>query len=42
MFDVIKEILVSKKQFTESNYKILWKALVYKESNLIDSDGSMY
>ena len=27
MFDVIKEILISKKEFTETNYKILQKVL---------------
>ena len=30
------------KEFTENNYKRLQKALVYKENNLIDSDGGMY
>ena len=38
MFNVIKEILISKKEFT----KKLQKALVYIENNLIDSDGGMY
>ena len=42
MFDVVKEILISKKEFTETNYKRLQKALVYIENNLIDSDSSMY
>ena len=42
MFDVIKEILISEKEFTETNYKILQKDLVYIEDNLIDSDGGMY
>ena len=42
MFDVIKEILISEKEFTETNYKRLQKALVYIENNLIDSDGGMY
>ena len=42
MFDVIKETLISEKEFTESNYKRLQKALVYKENNLIDSDDGMY
>ena len=42
MFDVIKGILISEKEFTEINYKRLQKALVYKENNSIDSDGGMY
>ena len=29
MFGVIKEILISKKEFTESSYERLKKALVY-------------
>ena len=32
-FDVIKEILISEKEFTETNYKRLQKALVYIEKN---------
>ena len=31
-----------KKEFTESNYKRLQKALVYIKNNLIYSDGGMY
>ena len=42
MFDVIKEILITEKEFAETNYKRLQKALVYVENNLIDSDGGMY
>ena len=42
MFDVIKEILISEKEFTETNYKILQKPLAYIENNLIDSDGGAY
>ena len=42
MFDVIKEILILEKVFTETNYKKLQKALVYKESNSIDSDDGRY
>ena len=42
MFDVIKEILISEKQFTETNYKRLEKGLAYIENNLIDFDGCMY
>ena len=33
MFDVIREILISEKEFTETNYKRLQKALVYIENN---------
>ena len=42
MLDVIKEILISENDFTETNYKRLEKALVFIENNLIDSDGGMY
>ena len=42
MFDEIKEILISEKQFTEINYKRLQVPLLYKKSILIDSDGVMY
>ena len=42
MYDVIKEILISEKEFTETNYKRLQKAMIYIENNLIDSDGGMY
>ena len=42
MFDVIKEILISEKEFTEINYKRLKKALVFIKSNLIGTDGGMY
>ena len=42
MFDVIKELLITEKEFTETDYKRLQKALVYIENNLIDSDGGMY
>ena len=42
MFDVIKEILITEKEFTETNHKRLQKALVYIENDLIDSDGTMY
>ena len=39
----MKEIIItSGKQFTETNYKRLQKALIYIENNLIDSDGGMY
>ena len=36
MFDVIKEILISKREFTETNYKRLEKVLVSIEINLKD------
>ena len=42
MFDVIKEIIISEKEFTDTNYKRLLQALVYIENNLTDSDGGMY
>ena len=42
MFYVIKEILISEKQFTEINYKRSQEALVYIKNNLIDTDGGMY
>ena len=42
MFDEIKEILISEKQFTEINYTRLQVPLLYKKSILIDSDGVMY
>ena len=42
MFDVIKEILISEKDFSETNYKRLQKGLVCIENNLIESDGGMY
>ena len=34
MFDVIKELLILEKEFTEANYKRLQKALVYIENNI--------
>ena len=33
---------MSVKEFTETSYKRLQRALVYTENNLIDSDGGMY
>ena len=40
MFDVIKEIVISEKEFTDTikDYK---NALVYIKNNLIDSDDNM-
>ena len=43
MSDVIKEISISEKEFTETNCKRLQKNLAYIENkNLIDSGGGMY
>ena len=42
MFDVIKEILISKKEFTETNYEILQEALADRKNNLIDTESGMY
>ena len=39
---VIREILISEKEFIETNYKQLQKALVYIEKNWMNSDGGMY
>ena len=37
-----KKKLIPEKEFTKTNYQRLQKALVYIQSNLIDSDGNMY
>ena len=42
MLDIIKEILISEKRFTETNQKRLQEALVYIENSLIDSRGGLY
>ena len=42
MFEVIKSILISEKEFTETNYIKLQKALVYIENNFTHSDGGVY
>ena len=42
MFEVIKEILILEKEFTETSYERLKKALVSIKNNLIDSDGNLY
>ena len=42
MFDVIKEILISEKEVTKTNYKRLQEALVNVKNNLIDTDGGLY
>ena len=36
------DILISKKEFTETIYKRLEKALDYIKNNSIDSDGGIY
>ena len=41
MFDILRVILISEKEFTKSNYERLKKPLVYK-SNLIDSSCNMH
>ena len=42
MFDVIKQMLISGKEFTKNNYKQLQKALVCIKNNLINSDGGIH
>ena len=42
MFDILKEILVSEKEFNDTNYQGFKKAMSYIKNNLIDSDGNMY
>ena len=42
MYEVIKETLISEKEFTETNYKRLQEALVYIKNHLIDTNGGMY
>ena len=42
MLDIIKEILISEKEFTKTNYEKLKKALLYIKNPLIDSDGNIY
>ena len=42
MFNIIKEILISEKTFTETNDKKLQESLVYKKNNLIDTHDGMY
>ena len=42
MLDIIKEILILEKVFTETNYEWLKKALVHIKSNLIDFDGNVH
>ena len=41
MPDVIREIIISEKEFTETDYEGLKRALVYIKKSLIDSDGNM-
>ena len=42
MYDEIKEILISEKEFTETNYKRLQEVLVYIKNNLIDTNYYYY
>ena len=42
MVDIIKEILISEKEFTGNNYERFKKALSYIDNKLIDSDNDMY
>ena len=42
MFVVLKEILISEKDFTKTNYERLKKALVYIKNDLINFDGNIY
>ena len=42
MYDVIKQLLISEEEFTETNNERLKKSLVYIENTLIDSDGALY
>ena len=42
MSDVIKETLISEKEFTETEYERLKRTLIFIKSNLIDCDGNMY
>ena len=42
MSDVIEEILISEKEFAETNYEKFKKSLVYIKSSLIDFNGNMY
>ena len=42
MADMIKEILISEKELTHTNYERLKKALSNIENNLIDSNGNSY
>ena len=42
MVDIIKKYISFIKDFTDTNYEILKKALDYIENNFIDSDGNMY
>ena len=42
MYDVIKEILISEKEFNETNYKRFQEALVYEKKNLVDTNGGIH
>ena len=41
-FDVVNEILISGKEFTETNYKRLQEALIYIKNYFIDTYGGIY
>ena len=42
MFDMIKETLITEKEFTDTNYGRLKIVFVFTKRDLIDSDGNMY
>ena len=42
MSDIIKEISISEKDFTKTNYEKLKKPLLCIKKTLIDSDGNIY
>ena len=42
MYDVTKEILISEKEFNETNYKRFQEALVYEKKNLVDTNGGIH
>ena len=41
MFDITKEILISDKDFTDTDHEILKIALLYIKNNSIYSDGNV-
>ena len=42
MFDIIKEILIPEKEFSEINYIRLQGDMIHIKRNLIDTDGGIY
>ena len=42
MFNVVKELLVSEKELSKTNYERLEKSTGWHKNNLIDSDRNMY